>query len=301
MNEFRRYSYQWETIAHLGLDVSRPSEAVLRLLDERERACGVPFPAAVREWYALEANLLDQRLYVKGFRHLRPLEELGDPHCTLSPDLEPHQFDLVREGRLPIMLAEYSDYLWAVDLDGSEDPPVSVADDDCVASAAEMPWHPHAASFSDFILGQRWVNASTYRTGAHHPLSIYQLSRNQALSTADLGSLRTRFREGPKTLNMPCGSVATRYIGRGVTFEINDDCTKDNDEDPRECNFGVFERPDVPVRLRTWNINAQSNDALVRFASDLREWGLLDELSHYIPSFGNRELEAILEPIWVRP
>ena len=52
-----------ETVAHRGLAASRPSEHAQALLDGRERACGVPSPAAVRERYAQQAGLENPELY----------------------------------------------------------------------------------------------------------------------------------------------------------------------------------------------------------------------------------------------
>ena len=46
-----------------GLAASRPAEHAQDLLDERERACGVPFPAAVRVRYAQQAGLENPELY----------------------------------------------------------------------------------------------------------------------------------------------------------------------------------------------------------------------------------------------
>src|SRR5262249_37080481 len=126
------YSYHRETIAHLGLDGPRPSEAALALLDERERTCGVSFPAAVREWFALEAGLVERGLYSKGY--LLPLEGLGDPCVSWTADMEAHPLDLVVEGRLPVLIGEYGEDLWAVDLNGSDDPSVSVMHDFSVRS-----------------------------------------------------------------------------------------------------------------------------------------------------------------------
>jgi hypothetical protein len=299
MSQAPRYSYHRETIAHMGLDTPGPAEAVLGLLDERERACGVPLPAAVREWYALEAGLVERGLYFRGA--LLPQERLGDPYPGWSPDGEDHPLDLVGEGRLPVMVGEYGDCLWVVDLDGSEDPPVSVTDEYVEVSVPEIPWSPHAGSFSAFILGMCWVNAWLYRSG-FHGLFLYQLPGDQPLSTADLSSLRARFAEGPRTVNNLRGFMTTRFTGRGVAFEIDDlpeDCAAD-DEPHRACDLGAFARAGGAVRSRRWSIKAESDEALLRLARDLRGWGLLDRLSRYT-AYNKPELEAILRPICVRP
>jgi hypothetical protein len=300
MSQVPHHTYHRETIDHMGLDAPRPSEVALARLDERERTCGVPFPAAVREWYALEAGLVERELHFRG--SLLPLECLGDPYPGWSPDGRECPLDLVGEGRLPVMVGDYGERLWAVDLDGSGNPPVSVMDNDSVTSVSEIPWSPHAGSFSAFILGTYWANAWIYRTG-FHGLFMYQLRGDQPLSTADLAPLRTRFDEGPRTVNNPSGFMTARFTGRGVAFEIDDlpeDCAADGDEPHRACDLGAFERAGGPVRLRRWSIKGASDEALVRLARDLREWGLLDRLSMYT-AYSKPELEAILEPICVRP
>lgn len=300
MSQASRYFYHGETIAHTGLVTPGPAEAALALLDERERVCGAPLPAAVREWYALEAGLAERGLYHRGA--LIPLERLGDPYPCWSPDGESHPLDVAGEGRLPIMVGEYGDCLWAVDLDGSEDPPVSVTDDDVDVSFAGVPWFPHAASFSSFILGMCWVNAWIYRSG-FHGLFLHQLPGEQPLSADDLSPLRTRFAEGPKTVNNPRGFMTARFTGQGVAFEIDDlpeECAADGDELHRACDLGAFARAGRAVRSRGWSIKAESDEALLRLARDLREWGLLDRLSMYT-AYNKPELEAILRPIFVRP
>ena len=300
MSQVLRYSYHRETIAHMGLDATGPAEAALTLLDERERACGVPFPAAVREWYALEAGLSERGLYFGGA--LLPLERLGDPYPSWSPDGEDQKLDLVSEGRLPVMVGDYGDCLWAVDLDGSEDPPVSVTDEYVEVSVPEIPWSPHAGSFSAFILGMCWINAWIHRSG-FHGLFLYQLLGVQPLSTADLSPLRARFAEGPRTMNSPHGFMTTRFTGRGVAFGVDDlpeDCAADGDESHRACDLGAFAWAGGTIRSRRWCIKAESDEALLRLASDLRAWGLLDRLSMYT-AYNKPELEAILRPICVRP
>src|SRR3954467_6278165 len=150
MSHAPHQSYHRETVAHLGLDAPGPSEEVLPLLDERERASGVSFPAAVREWYALQAGLVKPELYFEG--ELVPLEDLGDPYPYWSPDWPSHPLGLAGEGRLPVMVEENGGCLWAVDLDGAGDPPVSVAQYGSMKPVSEVPWSPHAGSFSSFIL-----------------------------------------------------------------------------------------------------------------------------------------------------
>jgi hypothetical protein len=70
-----------------------------RLIAERERACGVAFPPAVVEWFALEP----------AHDRFEPLEQLGDADDT-------------RQGRLRVALENQVAYY--VRLDEGDDPPV---------------------------------------------------------------------------------------------------------------------------------------------------------------------------------
>ena len=51
------------------------------IIEERERACGVRFPASVREWFAIESA--ESLFYRKTNQdHLEELARLGDPRDT---------------------------------------------------------------------------------------------------------------------------------------------------------------------------------------------------------------------------
>lgn len=285
MSQASPHPYHRETIAHLGLDVPGPADEVLARLDGRERACGVPFPAAVREWYALPVGLAEPDLYFDG--ELIPLEELGDPFPHWLPDWPRHPLGLAGTGRLPVMVEDHGDCLWAVDLDGSDDPPVSVAQYGSIEPGCEVLWAPHAESFSSFILGMCWVNAWIHRAGSHM-LLMHQRPDGRPLSTGDVAPLRTRLAEGPRTVNRPRGFMATRFTGPGVAIEIRDlpqECAARGDEDHRVCHPEAFARAGGPVRRRDWLIKAASDEALVRLAGDLRGWGLLDRRTSYISCF----------------
>lgn len=291
------FTHHLETIAHLGLNPRDPSDEVMEALDELEQECGRPIPAAVRQWYALEDGLENRNLYFGA--HLIPLIELGVPYLTYSPEGEERRLDLVAQGRLLVMGGEDANCLFAVDLDGTNDPPVLVTGLDIAPSTPEIPWYPHAGAFSAFILSHCWVNAWIDRTGCHM-LSLYQLPGDQPLSTDDLVALRNRFAEGPRTTNDPCGVMTSRFNGRGVAFQVTDvpdGCVgRAGDDRHRPCPPDAFDRAGGAVRYRSYRIKAESDDALVQLARDLREWGLVVRLTAYT-ALDQPELDSILRPI----
>src|SRR3954465_15245581 len=78
-----------------------------RLIAERERACGVAFPASVVAWFALEGP--ERRFPANGTEdHLVALAELGDPEET-------------RHGYLQVALENQAVVAFYVRLDEGED------------------------------------------------------------------------------------------------------------------------------------------------------------------------------------
>jgi hypothetical protein len=162
------------SLAGLTLEVK---PAALARLEARERALGFHLPAAVREWYALDppSNLMG----------------LGDnqdwPYGIA--DLEK-----VEGGYLVIMRENQSVVLWAVHLDGTDDPPIAVLD--------ERPsglWHHHADHFSSFVYARIW----DYQTMSHEEGCRVEGGSARVDSDA-LTWLGQRYHEGPRTLYWPC-------------------------------------------------------------------------------------------------
>ena len=119
---------------------------VARALDEREQACGVRFPAALREWYSLDGAAERWKKLDEG--EPVPPEKLGEPVLGLCwPD---RYLDGLAEGRL-IFLVRYRHCL-AVDLN-------EVHDSAVVASGLppyDSPWSLVAPRFSEFVYSLAW-------------------------------------------------------------------------------------------------------------------------------------------------
>jgi hypothetical protein len=136
----------------LGLD-PLPSPRRLAIIAERERACGVSFPAAIREWFAVDGvgdafrdntnhdELIDNNVVGE----LDKLNALGDP-------------DQVAEGYLLVAVENQGVVAWFARLDGSDDPPIVQADPDELydddgelVDLAEVEWTPCTDTFTEFI------------------------------------------------------------------------------------------------------------------------------------------------------
>jgi hypothetical protein len=148
---------------------STPTHAALGVLSQREAELGFTLPAAVRAWYAIEgaSELLRRGLDGQGI----PIEELGAPYAGLSDE----PIDLVREGRLLLLVENQGVCSWAVRLDGSDDPPVDIEYD----SMPEPEWHPFAHSFSAFV-----EHCAFWTERVEHPLSVMGLADTSSFARA---------------------------------------------------------------------------------------------------------------------
>lgn len=199
-----------------------PSPAMAALLDERERRCGVKFPASVREWYSLEgaAEALD------GQDCLVAVAELGE----VEEDwFGAGQQDFVAQGFLVIMYENQGVCWWAVLLDGSDDPPVVVAVD-------RPQWSHCAAHFSTFVYTRIWDWG-----GATWPDRGCDLqAQDGPLQRADLDLLQQVFLEEPRTYGWP-GKTNYRFSYGGARILVWDD-------EERQADW--FLSADSPATLR---------------------------------------------------
>jgi hypothetical protein len=108
-----------------------------QLIAERERACGVTFPAAVVEWFALEGAEELFEHYSNEDR-LTPLEELGDPEDT-------------RQGYLEVAIENQAVVAFYVRLDEGDDPPVYDNNDEFGEPLDEVNWNRISQTFTNFI------------------------------------------------------------------------------------------------------------------------------------------------------
>jgi hypothetical protein len=154
-------------------------------LAEAERRLGVQLPGAVREWYSYENGVA-----------------ILAEHSNGDPPLQVRDFILLEwksRRLLPIRNENQGVCVWAVELDGSDDPGVWID-----VGADGTHWSRLASSFSVYVFTCIW---DYRRVLQREPLVQAQ---NGPLSGAALEILRRRFREEPQTRGWP-GSVQYRF------------------------------------------------------------------------------------------
>lgn len=170
------------------------------MLDERERACGVKFPASVREWFALPAA--DN--FCMGHNYMRNIRDLGDPEHT-------------QHGWLKVAWENQGVLHWFCRLDGSEDPTVW-HDDNTYGSREfeEIPWVICSYNFSsflfDFLVGEDYGQAWT------EGLEVEGYS--PSLPEDTLLRLQANFRSGPS--GEWNGNRSHRFYNEKVLIYINE-------------------------------------------------------------------------------
>jgi hypothetical protein len=212
-------------------------DAAMRALNERAAVLGITFPASFVEWYGMR----------DGIELLRRNSNADDP-VTIAHLGEPSKWrwdekrDLIREGLLLFMFENQAVCVWALRLDGDEDPPVLVARD------PDLEWRPCAERFSTFMACQAWDHAEIWDEAGER---ILLQAQDEPLSDDDLAFLRSRFDEAPTTHGWP-GDNQYRFE-RG---------------DHRVLVWDGEEQAD-------WWITATSEDDLAELATELWECGNL--------------------------
>jgi hypothetical protein len=204
-----------------------PSPAALKLLEEREAACGITLPASLREWYSLE-DAVDILARHSNDDHPVPLALLGQI-APLETDPGLHV-----AGRLLVMRENQSVCSWVVQLDGSDGPPMLVGMDDDTAADGEPPvvWRPYAETFSTFVYNWVW----DWPSG--DVCSVW--GSDDPLAAEDLAYLRASFPEGPPTYHWP-GDCTYRFGTPAARIIIWDE----------------------PSRQADWTLISESADTLV--------------------------------------
>lgn len=183
----------------------RVSVESLRRIERREEACGSRFPASVREWYALEGAEDLLRRYCGNDEPVR-LDGMGS-------------LEEVRWGWIHVMSENQGVASWVVRLDGSEDPPVDVLDEDCDDSAPPrcVPW---SSSFSVYIFD---VVSTGFIDAWFRELQVSAVGSPP--NEADLDYLRGRLTEGPRTAGGGDRLVTHRFFDADglVTFQEHSD------------------------------------------------------------------------------
>ena len=172
--------YHGAALEMLGIAAGRSPQRE-RALAERERHNGVPFPAAVVEWFSLEDG---DRLFHDNSNQdrLEALEQLGDP-------------DETRQGYLRVAIENQGVVAFYVRLDEGDDPPVYDNNDEFLEEQLDrISWNRVSACFSNFVFDMLCIGRlQAYRR------DLYVRATGRAPDAADLHALGRRLRPGPVT------------------------------------------------------------------------------------------------------
>lgn len=178
MSEAVKLKYHQRTFDLLGLEPHLNPEAPA-ILDQFEHEHNFKLPASVREWYELEGAVSLLREYSN----------------------EDHPFELnelvrgVRDwdnGKLLFFMVENQACgLWAINLDGSDDPPV-------VADFDENVWRFCAGTFSNFIYTQVWNKQLWDDAQEWKDDFCVGTGQEKTLTSQELQFLKENFEELPK-------------------------------------------------------------------------------------------------------
>lgn len=144
-NRILRFHERAFTLHQRAWKVRPDAEATIGAI-ERRLQCALP--AAVREWYSLE-NCDETMRGWSNEDHPISSDKLGVP-LRGDGGWGPEQ-DWLKKGLLPLLVENQSCAVWAVALDGTDDPPVLVDN----GTEGGM-WVRYADSFSEFIYVQAW-------------------------------------------------------------------------------------------------------------------------------------------------
>jgi hypothetical protein len=176
--------------------VPRISHSAVEELRRLEQRIGRPLPAAVREWYSIEgARDVLQRYSNDDW--VLPISEMGKPRKDTHYD-GPH--DLVSRNLLVFRYENQSVCVWAVELDGSDDPPVVVDVD-----TQFRHWQRCADTFSIHVFSWVWDYALVFGR------DLLIQAQHEVLSESALMFLCQEFEQGPVTFGWP-GHTQYRFL-----------------------------------------------------------------------------------------
>ncbi len=118
---------------------------LLDLLQYYEKHYNISLPLAVREWYSIDGSVQILNRYSNGDVAL-DLEEIGHSMENRSGY---RYWDFQNQDMIPIMIENQASFLWAIHLNGSDDPPVGYWDED-------DNWSLCSSTFSSFIEERIW-------------------------------------------------------------------------------------------------------------------------------------------------
>jgi hypothetical protein len=178
-------SYHTSTFRLLG-SAGRTAPMAEMAVQEAENSLGLVLPPSVREWYACPDAI-----------------QILLEHSNQDPPIALRDFAVVgwqSRRLLPLRRESQGVCTWAVDLDGSADPPVYVD-----ADSDGKEWQQSAPTFSAYVYACVW----DYRLIFGRPAVV--CAQNCVLSPAALGALRAEFSEEIRTYGWP-GDTQYRFI-----------------------------------------------------------------------------------------
>jgi hypothetical protein len=253
-------------------------KAAVRLLEERERECGLTFPASVREWYLFGGFGLGPKVGCGPTGDtMVPVRGLGRAFSDWFPEhddpAKPQRLDdFVRAGLLVVMLENQGVCTWAVKLDGSNDPAVVVEVDSrrSAASPSEVRWESCAGSFSTFMYCRAWDQGCCFTD-----MQVMAFAQDKALAPGDLELLQSHFSEGPRTHGHP-GATNYRFFTGNSAILIWDG--EDNEGRGGQADWWLTAPSDealLDLLYRVWHCGSLRETL---YANDPRSQGVLDRL-----------------------
>jgi hypothetical protein len=185
--------YHQATLNLIG-EVPNISPQAITLLDQWEHIHARALPPSVREWYTFEQALPWLERYSNG-GHPIEVAHLGRKRRYRSGGSE-QEIDFLTRNLLPILTENQGMCMWAVQLDGSENPPVVVSFD---YMQPESTWHVYVDSFSHFVYTCVW-DARVIQP------DVALFGTKEALLPEELLFLQKHFQQEPITYHFPAES-----------------------------------------------------------------------------------------------
>jgi hypothetical protein len=232
-----------------------PDSSALGTLKSREAELGVRLPPSFTEWFGMRNGVDLLRSHSNSDDPIA-IEELGSPLCWRWTETR----DCLREGLLPFMVENQGVCVWAISLDGSDDPAVIVARD------PELDWRACARSFSDFIDCQIWDHTVVLRPTLSE--GVLLTAQDHPLRAEDLAFLRHGFSERTSTAGWP-GEHQYRFESREGCLLLWDNrdqadwfIASENDEDLFQLTKGLWHVGNL--RSSLWSNDDRGTDILER-------------------------------------
>lgn len=175
-------------------EAPRISPQAIMLLDQWEHTHAKALPASVYEWYTFEQAILWLERYSNG-GHPIALAHLGGKQRYQSGGGE-QEIDFLARNLLPVLMENQGTCMWAVQLDGSEDPPVVIAFDYRQPAST---WDIYVDGFSHFVYTCIW-DAQIIQLDS----AIFGTKKD--LLPEELMFLQEHFQQGPSTYHFPARS-----------------------------------------------------------------------------------------------